>query len=327
MNFCTLAWMNADHRRPRTAAEYQRSCNYDYLIMGIKTLNTLVLLGLFLTIARAQSFSNLKEDELLGNVKTVRTEQTWTTKENDKYVESEKTLMKVENYDKNGNKTEWLGYFGKENPMKIVFVCEDKGRITEELFYNSVNKIDVKTIYKYSDKGNLIEEIISNGIKVVYSYDSKNNKKSERTYDLVENEGGRAFGSVGKIVYFHYYKNNKLKEIGSYNFDGSRIWNPQIQAHKIVYAYDSKGQIAFTTFFNQDNSVRSKTRYIYDSTGILVKEFSFVSEDKTTYIYNYTYEFDEPGNWIRQKKSKQIGKKNKVTFIPIETIYRTINYH
>ncbi len=294
--------------------------------MRIKALTTFVLLWLFLTITQAQSFSNLKNDGLTGNVKTLRKEQTWTTKKNDKYVESEKILMIVDNYDKDGNKTEWLGYFDKENPIKKTFVCDGKGKVKKEIYYNSIDELKAEVIYKYNADETLAEEISSNGVKTVYSYDSKNNKKSESTYDLATNEGGRSFGSVEKIVYFHYYKNNKLKEIGAYNLDGSRVWNPEIQAHRIIYAYDSKGQITFTTIFNENNSIRSKTRYIYDSKGMLVREFSFISQDRTTHIYNYTYEFDEIGNWIKQKKSKQIRKK-QIIFIPIETIYRTFAYY
>jgi hypothetical protein len=296
--------------------------------MIIKALTIFVLLGLFAGVEQAQTFSTLKADKLYGNVKSVRREQSWTSKKGDKYVESEKSLMTADSYDKSGNKTEWLGYFGKqERPLRFTFVCDDKGKLIKELSYDIMDVADVETVYKYNADGTLAEEVVSNGLKVVYAYDSKNNKQSETTYDLAENEGGRAFGPAEKVVYFHYYKNNKLKEIAAYDLKGSRIWNPPIQAHKIVYAYNSKGETTFATVFNADNSVRSKTRYVYDSKGTPVKEFSFVAEDKTTYVYTYTYRFDERGNWIEQKKSRQISKKNSATVIPVETIYRTIVYY
>ena len=171
--------------------------------MRIKILFTFILSGLVFGTIQAQSFSTLKNDKIKGNVKSVRKEQTWTTKKNGKYIEGEKILMTVDNYDKDGNKTEWLGYFGKDYPIKFVFVCDDEGKLVKELSYNYLDEVDAETIYKYNDNGTLAEEVISNGIKTVYSYDSKNNKKSETTYDLITNEGGRAFGSVENIVYFN----------------------------------------------------------------------------------------------------------------------------
>jgi len=294
--------------------------------MRIKTSLIFILIGLFLGTSQAQSFSNLKNDKLIGNVKSVRKEQTWTARKNGKNVESEKSLMTVDNYDKDGNKTEWLGYFGKDYPLKFVFVCNDEGKVIKELSYN-FDEVDAETIYKYNDNGTLAEEIISNGIKKKYSYDSKNNKKSETTHDLAKDEGGRAFGSVEKVVYFHYYKNNKLKEIGAYNLDGSRVWSPPLQAHRIVYAYDSKGQIAFETVFHADNSIRRKAHYIYNSNGVLIKEFSFIDYNKFAHTYKYEYEFDETGNWSKQIKFQQMRIKKKLAFIPIETVYRTVDYY
>ena len=289
-------------------------------------LNVLILLGLPFAFVEAQSFSTIKTDKLTVNVKSVRKEQTWTTRKNGKYIEGKKVLMTVDNYDKNGNKTEWLGYFGKDDPIRDVFICDTEGKVIKDFSYNSIDELISETFYKYKDNGTLAEEVISNGIKTVYSYDSNNNKKSETTYDLITNEGGRAFGEVENVVYFHYYKNNKLKEIGAYNFDGSRVWSPPLQAHRIVYAYNLKGQIAFETVFFEDNSIRSKAHYFYNSNGVLAKEISFIDYNKVRHTYKYEYEFDETGNWIKQTKNQQI-RKSKSTFIPIETIYRTISYY
>lgn len=294
--------------------------------MRIKIPLTFLLL-VFLSInSQAQSFSNLRNDKLSGKVKSVRKEQTWTSFKDGKYVEGERALMTVDNYDEDGNKTEWIGHFGKSYPIRSVFICDAEGKIIKELSYNYLDEINAETIYKYNEDGNLIEENISNGIKVVYSYDSKKNKISEKTYDLAVAEGGRAFGSVETIVYFQYYKNNKLKEVGAYNFDGARVWSPPLQAHRIVYAYDSNGRIGYKTVFYEDNSIRSKARYFYDLNGVLVKEISFIDYNKVAHTYKYEYEVDDFGNWVKQVKSQR-NRRNKLIFIPIETIYRTLTYY
>lgn len=128
-------------------------------------------------------------------------------------------------------------------------------------------------------------------------------------------------------TWYNYYNNNKLKEIGAYNLDGSRVWSPPLQAHRIVYAYNSKGQIVYETVFNDDNSIRSKAGYFYDSNGVLIKEISFIDYNKFAHTYKYEYEFDETSNWIKQIKFQQMRLKKKSSFVPIETVYRTITYH
>lgn len=289
-------------------------------------IRLLILATLVLPLANsveAESASNLRTDKLAGNVKIVRTEETWTTKN----VESRHVLMTVETYDQKGNKTEWDGYMGSGKPLRSLFAYDDNGNVTEEIWYDSADQLKGKSTYTYDAKGNLVEEISSNGIRVVYSYDSHNNKTLQRVFDVVKDEGPRRFGPVEKTVRYSYDKGNHLTQVASYDPRDSRVWNPELQAHRILYTYDGKGQTTSQTVFNADNTLRTKTRYVYDSWGRIAKEFLFTSKNGITHAYRYTYRIDANGNWITQTKSKHVVSNGQLKYVPVETIYRSFEYY
>ena len=280
----------------------------------------MLLLGISIA---AQSPSNLKADQLSGDVRTVRTEQTWTTQN----VESKRVLMTVETYDRKGNKTEWDAYKGSDKPLRSLFTYDDNGNVTEQIWYDSADQLKGKTKYTYDTNGHLIEEESSNGIRIVYTYDSHGNKRSQRIFDLAKDEGPRMFGPVEKTVRYDYDRKNHLTEISSYNPNGARVWNPALQAHRITYTYNKQGRINNQTVFNQNNTVRTKTRYLYDSLGRVASELTFTSKDGVARAYRYRYRVDAVGNWIVQTKLKLVRTRNKRRYTPVETIYRSFEYY
>jgi hypothetical protein len=135
------------------------------------------------------------------------------------------------------------------------------------------------------------------------------------------------FGPVEKTVRYTYNRQNHLTEVSSYNPNGSRVWNPALQAHRITYSYDKHGRIKSQTVFNQNNTVRTRTRYGYDSLGRVAKELMFIAESGVTQVYKYRYQADAAGNWIVQTKLKLVTLKNQRRFVPVETIYRSFEYY
>ena len=273
--------------------------------------------------ASAQTPSNVKTDKLVGNVKTVRTERTWTTRN----VEGKRVLMTVESYDRRGSKTEWDAYMGRDQPTRGLFTYDDNGNATQEVWYDSADQLMGKTLFSYDPKGNLIEENSSNGIRIIYSYDSHNNRISQRILDLAKDEGPRMFGPVEKTVRYSYDRKNHLKEVSTSNPNGSRAWNPALQAHRIVYAYNGKGQTISQTVFNANNAVRTSTRYVYDPLGRVEREFLFTAKDGIVRVFRYAYKVNGSGNWTVQTKSKRITRGGKRIYVPIETVYRDIEYY
>ncbi len=243
--------------------------------MTAKLLIAAVLILPLANSVEAQLASNLKADKLVGYVRSVRTEQTWTTKN----VESKRVLMTVETYDKRGNKTEWDAYKGSDKPLRTLFTYDDQGNVIEQIWYDSADQLKGKTTYTYDSNGLLIKEESSNGIKIVYAYDSRGNKTSQRIFDVAKDEGPRMFGPVEKTVQYSYDRKNRLTQVVSYNPKGSRVWNPELQAHRIVYTYDGKERTRSQTVFNADDRLRTKARYVYDSLGRIAKEYLFTSKD------------------------------------------------
>lgn len=291
--------------------------------MNIKFIIFATLILLFCNSIEAQTPSNLKIDKLLGKVKIVRTERTWTTKN----IESKRVLMTIETYDQQGNKTEWNAYMGSDRPLRTSFAYNDEGNVIKQIWYDSADEPEVNTVYNYDAKGNLVEELSSNGVRVGFTYDSRNNKKSQQVFDVAENEGPRMFGAVEKTVRYSYDKLNRLIQIASYSPNGSRVWNPELQAHRITYVYDGKGQTTSQSVFNDDNSLRTKTDYAYDSSGRIVKEILFTGKDRVTQLFRYDYEVDTQDNWTVQTKHKQISRRGKRGYIKVETVYRNIEYY
>jgi YD repeat-containing protein len=216
---------------------------------------------------------------------------------------------------------------GSDKPDRSLFTYDDRGKASEEIWYDSADQLKGKTIFTYDTRGNLIEEKSSNGIRIIYSYDSHNNKTSQRVLDIAKDEGPRMFGPVEKTVRYSYDRRNHLIEVASYNPNGSRVWNPALQAHRIVYAYNSKGQIKSQIVFNAGNGIRTSTRYIYDSLGRVAKEALFTSKDGITRVFKYTYRADATGNWIAQFKKKQAARIGKRNYVPVEAVYRSIEYY
>jgi YD repeat-containing protein len=291
--------------------------------MTAKLLIAAVLMLPLANSIEAQSASTLKADKLVGNVRSVRTEQTWTTEN----VESKRVLMTVETYDNRGNKTEWDAYKGSDKPLRSLFTYDDKGNVIEQMWYDSADQPKGKTTYTYDSNGLLIQEESSNGIKILYGYDSHGNKTSQRIFDVAKDEGPRVFGPVEKTVRYSYDRKNHLTEISSYNPNGSRVWNPALQAHRIIYTYDKQGRIRHQTVFNQNNTIRTATSYLYDSLGRIGNELMFTSKDRTTWAYRYSYRVDSTGNWIVQTKLKLVPAKGRRLYIPVETVYRSFDYY
>jgi hypothetical protein len=148
-----------------------------------------------------------------------------------------------------------------------------------------------------------------------------------RLVDLARDEGPRMFGPVEKTVSYSYDRHNHLTEVAAYNPNGSRVWNPALQAHRILYAYNSKGQTASQIVFNASNKVRTNTRYVYDSLGRIAKELLFTSKDGITRVFKYTYSVDATGNWTTQNKSKEVLRNGKRVHVPMETVYRSFEYY
>ena len=121
--------------------------------------------------------------------------------------------------------------------------------------------------------------------------------KHKYTYDnerrLIEDDYFRNDGKPG-LRYTYEYKNNQ-EEVRVYASDGSL-------SQRYVNALDEK-EIAkdHTVFDTKTDSVKDK--------------------------YNYTYEYDSHGNWIKRIDSKLVTTDGVSKSIQVSVIHRTITYY
>ena len=194
-------------------------------------------------------------------------------------------------YDKNNNLVEEVRFDEGIFKYRIEYYYQDN-LLVEEKHFNSENKLDRHTVYKYNRKSRLIYESDFDGFgnKLCYSkykYHLNGNLKLERYYE------------EGKLIDVYH-------EVDSPNIKRDEMGNiiEQIQddgSSKTVYEYDKFGNKVMVSHYSYDrwNSTR---RWYYNENNLLIKqEYSYWTGTnpyikRTEYITN-----DSFGNEIKKK--------------------------
>jgi hypothetical protein len=217
----------------------------------------------------------------------------------------------------------------------------DKGNMTEMIYYNIDGNISTRSIYKYNTKGNNIEtnRYESNGNlyeKIIYIYDDKCNNIEEVRYNP---DGSIEF----KFLFSYDNDGNKtgVNEICKSSYDDSYF---EIKC-SVDYKFDNQGNVIEKIEYSSDGSLDNKCSYIYDDNdnmiqkirqssnetdhdkykfsydekGNIVEESKYDKLGQLQYCYKYKYEFDDKMNWIRR-----IDYENE---IPCYVIERQIEYY
>lgn len=138
------------------------------------------------------------------------------------------------------------------------------------------------------------------GGREVLAYDDKGRLHSQTRYD-----------SRGTV---------EGKEIRTYDNEG-RLFEKS-DAYE-TYRYNARGQLILEIRnVKPDDPNFRKVSYEYDKNGLIVKEEEFTNKGLRQ-SFDYTYEFDSHGNWIKQVS---IGSGTDGKFLSDET-YRVINYY
>ncbi|HTK21705.1 MAG TPA: hypothetical protein VL442_19445 [Mucilaginibacter sp.] len=210
--------------------------------------------------------------------------------------------------------------FQKDNLSKTVMFYDDhletlNGKVKQLIIQNLdlrgtpflMNHYD--TIY-FNRKEEEIEERSgwSDGLHSTIKFDFKYTKEGKELEFLARLGNGRTIHKYDKIGH----------RIGSYYYDTDGIYQ------KILYRYDTLGNINQTEAYNKSNILQHKVTYRYDDKRLLMEEDYFALNAKT-YTSNVLYEyksFDENGNWI--KALKKVVQKYTLS---IDTITRKITYY
>ena len=188
-------------------------------------------------------------------------------------------------------------YYNKNDQIisRIQRNLFDNGIIKIDMFYNDFNEIQkeivemtndsLKFTVNYFYKDSLLQQSLS---------ESKNNQfrfKQIGTYEHYSNK------SLKKSSYLHQY------------FDVET--NDTILNSLEISKYNEKEQLYETKNINKKNPERNSTIKSDYKCSLLYKEREYNEKDSLISTTKYKYEFDEFGNWIKRKSTKN-GKLNYI---------------
>ena len=205
-------------------------------------------------------------------------------------------------FNKEGNKTAYIQYTSEGDIIsKQLYTYDDKNNLIEDNSYGSYGELSTKTTYTYDSKGNRVEEILFEDgfppLKELYKYDDSVNMIEKKQY----NPEGICWN---KIVY-SYDETGKMVEENRLGPDDAHI-------EKKLYKYDDNGNVIEVQSLSSLNSSHNyKTLSMYDNKNNLI-EYSYLQDGSSApFKTTYSYEFDEPGNWIMSTEFKDGIPQNK----------------
>lgn len=169
-------------------------------------------------------------------------------------------------YDEKGNKTNEISY-DSDNKIDNNKIFDEKGNKIEETYYDSKGKLESRTANKYDEKGNMIEkeyfelDKLMEREKYVYKYDSKGNK--------IEVEGS-LYDSEGELK-------DRMKNINKYDRKGNVI--EEIR-------YDLSGDLNNKFTYKYDKNDNEIEFCNYNSNGVLISKRSAKIDEKGNKLMN-----------------------------------------
>lgn len=205
-------------------------------------------------------------------------------------------------FNKEGNKTSYIQYTSDGDTIsKQLYTYDDKNNLIEDNLYNSYGGLSSNTTYKYDSKGNRVEEILFeegySPSKESYKYDDRNN--------IIEKKQYNPEGICWNKIRYKYDETGKMVEENHLAPDDAHI-------EKKLYKYDDNGNvIEVQSLSSLNRSHNYKTLSMYDDKNNLI-EYSYIQDGNSApFKTTYSYEFDEPGNWIKSTEFKDDIPQNK----------------
>lgn len=293
--------------------------------MKSKTVALLILLLSF-----GAAFSQSKTDRealgLKGTVRSVAIEQEVWRESGSKQTKTERQPQDTIIFNIQGQQIEIVHYLNGGLEDKVTFIYNDKGQLVERVNHWLGREPSGNTTYTYNAQGNLTEELFSNGIKVIYNYDSKGRKISSTSFDLAKNEGERFIPVDNKVVRYSYDDKGNLIEVAYFNADGSKDIHFIFKTHRIVHVFNSDGRRIETALYKLDGSLLEKWKHSYDDKGNMIEQTFYNSDGSLRSKFTNKYEFDSADNWIKEFRETWTIKDGKLISKPAMITYRKITY-
>ena len=295
----------------------------------MKEFVLLISIILFIPLAfgqKKEKDSDLKNDNLFGQIKTIQTIESVAFVENNSIEKGEMIsflfkkyniggyLLESSEYNLDGSlmQKEVFEYDKKNNRIcELLFTENDKIEQRIEIKYNTL-KLPVKmfvknekritiqkTTYQYNEKGELTR---------LTGYDDRG-KMAERSYYWYDSKGNliqyTGYGEFDNQKISHKFNaENKVTESLCLDLKGNFI-------EKIVYQYD--GSSVKKIYLDKDNKPLKSEYFVYDKQENLLEITFFDEKGNDTESYSFIYQHDNSDNWIIQ--TTYTGKERKLVSI------------
>jgi antitoxin component YwqK of YwqJK toxin-antitoxin module len=293
--------------------------------MSMTRISSALTLALLLSsAAAAQEKSAREKANLIGPVRSVRTQSTSYTDETLKQSTGTKQKDAV-TYDQNGNEIERIiyddyGYYvGKE-----VRTYDSKGNLIESIVSEPKGELERRTFTYENGK---LRSIVTHDPK------SKTELRQVNSYGkdglLLEEKYFASQTALGKTVY-KYEQNGNVAEVAFYNPNGAKTSGsigPCLGAHRLTYFYDEQRKAVKVVAYEPNGDLKQSWQYSYNSKGETTESTRESAWSKEKYVY--TYEYDSRGNWIRQVVIMSALSKtfDDTAFKSASVISREVSYY
>jgi hypothetical protein len=278
-------------------------------------LSLVLLLAGQSAVAQRLNFAQsdlLSEEEAVGAVRSIRTEVAEIIKQNGKLAEVARRLLRIANFNAQGNRTEVLD-FDPEGAVyrKTVYAHDGKGLRTEETEYGQDGLLQLRTVF--------VPYLLPNSVEA-RSYDAQGNLQE------------------GKIIYVYGPDGKLLKLIQ----DGgsSDVVMPYPIWIVLYYADDGRRVEAIHCTGNAKSrnedmglpdaanpcgggKLSGKNFSLYDERGNLTRE----DVNTANYFAKYEYEFDYKGNWTKRVTLHRRTSEGQTSYEPYSVTYRVFTYY
>jgi len=268
----------------------------------MKNVTKLVLV-LVILFSINSSFSQKKENDwkkgnLKGKVKSY-TDLSYTVEDGTlkkvKKNNGGEAYKGVYQYDNKGNLTELI-YFDENEKIILKKTCKynEKGNIIESIYFDPLTSTNTTELYKYDDKENMIESISS----------SSNNSHTDKTIYTYNKEGNmigiavnsNENGSFEYRLAYEYDEKGNIIESAQYNDNES-------MSNKYFYKRNPQGIIFKIKRYLFNESIEYKTiAYKYDENGNIIEHATYDAEENLKNKFSNTYNYAEKGNWTKKTK-------------------------
>jgi len=283
----------------------------------MKTLLITLLLLLASPLLHAQSRSSREEEQLLGPVRIVRVEAVRTGANG---LTGPRVPVFIDVYDEKGNVLHQEA-FNQDGSRKWMYdwghAYDPQGREVKTFYYNSKGTLTNTGVSAYDEKGRVTETTQVNPDGSInhirsFSYDDKSGKVNE-TFRSPD-------GTPRSAATRTYDEKGRLTEEVFLAVDGS-------MRHRNTYTYDGHGNQTESMLFKSDGTVSPWFRrsLSYDDRGKVKEAVYYLSNNSIGSKETFSYEFDEHGNWIKRKTSREVFKEGPSSS-ESEVTYRTITY-